>query len=92
MGWRQPWIVGALAPLTTPGHHIFYRGLRGRDIDLEQVERAWQGITDDRLQEYQDSVPHQWSADAVVADAISLIRDVRDHIDGALVEVRRVLT
>ena len=22
LGWQQPWILGALAPLATPGHHI----------------------------------------------------------------------
>jgi hypothetical protein len=90
-GWRPPWVQGGLAPLASPGHHIFYAGLRGLQLDLGPVELAWTGITDARLQEYRNSVPHQWAASAAVDDAINLIRDIRGNIQAALTEVRRVL-
>lgn len=92
VGWQQPWLVGALAPLATPGRHIFYAGLKGRALDYAPVQQAWASITDAHLQAYRDSVPHQWGADAAVDDAVGLIRDVRGNITAALVEVRRVLT
>lgn len=92
LNWQQPWIVGALAPLATPGHHIFYSGLKDRELDFAPIETAWLTITDARLAEYRDSVPTQWSANAAVEDAIDLIKDVRDNITGALTEVKRVLS
>jgi hypothetical protein len=91
-GWQQPWEVGALAPLTTPGHHIFYAGLKGENLNFAPIEQAWRGVSDARLQEYRNSVPHQWAAAAAVDHAISLIQGVRDNITVALAEVRRVLT
>jgi hypothetical protein len=90
-GWQQPWVQGSLAPLTTSGHHIFYAGLKGRGLDFAPIEQAWSGISEERLREYKNSVPQQWAADAAVDDAISLIRDVRDHIQTALAEVERIL-
>lgn len=91
-GWQQPWKMGALASLTTPGHHIFYAGLKGENLNFAPIEQTWLGISDARLQEYRDSVPHQWAADVAVGDAISLIQGVRNNITAALAEVRRVLT
>lgn len=90
-GWREPWIMGALAPLATPGHHIFYAGLKGRNLDTTPIEKTWGSITDVKLQEYRNCVPQAWAADAVVNDAIDLIRGVRDNIAAALAEVRRIL-
>lgn len=92
IGWQQPWQVGALAALATPGHHIFYAGLKGRNIDMVPIEQAWSRIDDARLQDYRDCVPLAWAAAAAVGDAIDLIRGVRDNIAAALAEVRRVLT
>ena len=92
IGWQQPWKVGALAPLATPGHHIFFAGLKGRGIDTTPVEQAWSGITDAHLQGYRSSVPQAWAAGAAVDDAINLIQGVRANIAAALAEVRRVLT
>jgi HipA-like kinase len=91
IGWQQPWIPGALAPLTTPGHHIFYAGLKGRAIDTAPIEQSWNNITDAKLHEYRGSVPQAWAADTAITDAIDLIRSVRDNIAVSLAEVRRVL-
>ena len=92
LSWQPPWKVGALAALATPGHHIFYAGLKGRVLDLAPIEQAWTGISNTRLQEYVSNIPHQWAAaTAAAADAISLIQGVRDNIAAALAEVRRVL-
>jgi len=93
VGWQQPWKLGALASMASPGNHIFLPGLKGRMLDLAPVERAWSDISDVRLVEYQDAVPSAWStAHSAVEDALNLIRGVRDNIVAALAEVRRVLS
>jgi len=91
--WQEPWKVGALAPFASPGRHIFHAKLKGQALDMAPVHAAWAALSDDRLARYKGSVPAAWS-DAVTAvdDAISLIQGVRDNLDDALAEVRRVLT
>jgi hypothetical protein len=90
--WRKPWKLGALAPFASPGRHIFYAKLKGWELDTAPVRGALAGLSDDHLARYKGSVPAAWSnAGAAVEDATSLIRSVREHIDDALAEVRRVL-
>ena len=90
--WREPWEVGALAPFASPGRHIFHAKLKGQVLDMEPVRAAWAALSDDRLASYKGSVPAAWNtAEAGVDDAINLIQGVRDHIDDALAEVRRIL-
>jgi hypothetical protein len=90
--WREPWNVGALAPFASPGRHIFHAKLKGQALDTAPVRAAWAALSDDRLAGYKSSVPAAWSnAETAVDDAIDLIQGVRDHIDDALAEVRRVL-
>jgi hypothetical protein len=91
--WREPWTVGGLAPFASPGAHIFYAQLKGRALDTPPVRAAWAALSDERLAGYKDSVPAAWAnAAEAVDDAVSLIQGVRDHIDDALAEVRRVLS
>lgn len=91
IGYRQPWTLGGLAPLASPGQHIFYAGLKGRQLELAPIRQGWSAISDERLQQYRSCVPHQWAAAEAVDDAISLIQGVRDNIDAAIAEVGRVL-
>jgi hypothetical protein len=91
--WREPWKVGSLAPMATSGAHIFHSKLKGQTVDLAPVRAAWAALSDADLARYKGAVPTAWSsAAATVDEAISLIQGVRDHIDDALAEVRRVLT
>jgi hypothetical protein len=91
--WREPWRVGALATMASPGNHIFHKGLQGQDVDLAPIRQAWLNLDDDRLAAYKCSMPAMWAAAlSAVDDAINLIKGVRDNIDDALAEVRRVLT
>jgi hypothetical protein len=91
IGQKQPWQLGGLAPLATPGQHIFYAGLKGQDLDLDPVQRSWSAVTDDRLDEYKMSIPQQWIAGTALDDAVSLIQGVRGNIAAAIAEVGRVL-
>lgn len=91
--WREPWKVGSLAAFASPGKHIFHKGLLGQGVDLAPVRQAWAALDDGRLAGYKNAIPAAWAtALPAVDDAISLIQGVRDHIDDALAEVRRVLT
>jgi hypothetical protein len=91
--WQEPWKLSALAPFASPGRHIFYAQLKGQEFDMAPVRAAWAALSDDRLARYKGSVPAAWSnAGAAADDATSLIQGVRDHIDDALAEVRRILT
>jgi hypothetical protein len=93
IGWKEPWKIGSLPSMATPGNHIFFDGLKGRTFDLALIEKAWRGLSDVHLQAYRDAIPVQWlSAKRAVEDAVSLIQGVRDNLTGALVEVRGVLT
>jgi hypothetical protein len=93
IGWKEPWKLDALAAFATPGRHIFHAKLKGQAIDLDPIRAAWSALSDARLDEYKSAVPASWAAAMpAVDDAISLIQGVRDNIDGALAEVRRVLT
>lgn len=68
-----------------------YRPVLG--VDLAPVRQAWAALDDGRLAGYKNAIPAAWAtALPAVDDAISLIQGVRDHIDDALAEVRRVLT
>lgn len=93
LGWRAPWVDGGLSSLEFPGMHIFRSGLRGRMIDFDPIRQAWLSVTELSIQNYGSAVPASWmpAASAAVDEALQLIRNVRDHIDGCLTEVGRVL-
>lgn len=78
--------------MANPGDHIFYHGLKGAPLDFEPIRVAWASIDDDRLEAYRQAVPDRWGSDKPVDDALDLIRGVRDHIEDALAELRRVLS
>jgi len=95
IGWRPPWTPGAMQSLTMPpGLHIFYFGLRKQSLDFTPVRAAWSALPDGRIDDYAATLPSAWggAASQAAADAICLIKDARDHIDGCLAEVQRVLT
>lgn len=93
ISWRPPWQPGALNGLKTNGQHIFRAGLVGRMPDFWGIRAKWAGLSDVRLQAYEQAVPPEWAAAAAsVQAALKLIRDARDNIDGCTNEIKRVLT
>ena len=93
LGWKPPWELGGLSVIGMPGSHAFYAGLRHRQIDYAPIRAAWAGLSDAGLASYEGAVPDEWAQEAgqTVRDAIELVRDARDRIDGCLAEVQRVL-
>ena len=92
IGWQPPWVIGSLEFLRQPGSHLFSEQLRGKALNLDRFAGAWLAISDARLEEYRAAMPREWnSAAGQVDQALRHIAEVRDNIDPALNEVRRVL-
>lgn len=92
IGWQPPWKAGSLEALRRPGCHLFSEQLRGKALNLDRLAGAWLAISDARLDAYRTAIPQAWnSAVAQVDQALRHIAQVRDNIDQALNEVRRVL-
>ena len=93
IGWRPPWILGGLQSIAQPGAHVLLPTVRRSPPDWAPVRTAWAGLADARLEAYRTALPMEWgAARPLVDDACSLIVDLRDHIDGCLAELQRVLT
>ena len=92
IGWRPPWETGALESIRQTGRHLFSEQLRGKPLNLDRFAGAWLSITEERLVAYRAALPVAWSAAEASADgALKHIAQVRDNIELALQEVRRVL-
>lgn len=92
IGWRPPWEIGALESIRQTGRHLFSEQLRGKPLNLDRFAGAWFAISDERLAAYRAALPKAWSAAEAITDgALKHIADVRDNIELALQEVRRVL-
>lgn len=95
IGWRPPWTPGAMQSLSMPPSiHIFYSGLRKQSLDFTPIRAAWSALPDGRIDAYAAALPSAWGGAACQAavDAIRLIKEARDNIEGCLAEVQRVLT
>jgi hypothetical protein len=92
LSWKAPWLLGGLKHLETSGNHIFRTQLRGRVIDFGVIQARWRSLSDARISAYGGSVAAEWAVSASAVDgALALIRDARDHIDGCVTEIKRVL-
>ena len=91
IGWRPPWVVGGLNALETPGYHIFRPGLRRATIDFDPIEAAWTQVSNQMVADFEAAVPAEWGGAAAATEATQLIRDARDHIQGCIAELKRVL-
>lgn len=92
IGWQPPWEIGALESIRQTGRHLFSEQLRGKPLNLYRFTGAWLAIDDERLAAYRAALPEAWSVAEASADgALKHIADVRDNIELALKEVRRVL-
>lgn len=92
LGWRAPWLDGGLEHFRTAGAHIFFKGLKGTEIDYGPLQAAWSALSNQRLDEYVESVPAEWpDVEEDLQSAIDLIRQSRDRIDDCIAEMRRVL-
>lgn len=93
LNWQPPWGLGGMDAIGVPGAHIFFRALRGVEIDFGPISDAWQGLSDQRIDSYVTSIPQAWYDGLQdVRDALELIKQARDQVDDCIAEIRRVLT
>lgn len=90
--WKPPWQLGGLQGLVNPSTHIFRDKLRRAVLNFDPIRIAWTALSDGQIEGYASALPVEWgSAAADVTAAIRLIKDARNHIDGCLNEIKRVL-
>lgn len=93
LGLKMPWEMGALESVRMNKTHLFLEGLKGKEFDLERFAGAWQAITDERLLQYRAALPPEWAgADRTTDATLGYLAQVRNNIEPALAEVRRVLS
>lgn len=93
IGWRPPWEAGGLDMIKGANRHVFFADLQGKSFDFNRLMGAWQAVSDARLHEYRQALPPAWGGGSEVADQIlGYVAQVRENIEPALAEVRRVLS
>lgn len=58
--------------------HVFYRELKGQEIDLARFQGAFEAISDGDLAAIFDQIPREWNNDSIPKISNQL-RSVRDH-------------
>ena len=83
----QPWILEAELYLKD---HIFYHGLKGKAIELDDFCERLSALSDAVLQGFRDEVPQEW-----IHSCLDLIeghlKSVRAHTEEFSVQVKRSL-
>jgi hypothetical protein len=93
IGWQPPWKVVALEYIKQTRCHLFFEQLCGKAVNFDRFAGAWLAITDERLAAYRAALPDAWNSARQHADqALMYIGQVRDNIEAALQEVRRVIS
>ncbi|MDH5644206.1 MAG: hypothetical protein OEY63_08395 [Gemmatimonadota bacterium] len=93
LGWQPPWEVGSLESYKQTRRHLFSEQLCGKMVNFDRFAGAWLAVTNERLAAYRTALPDAWNAAGQHAnEALLYIGRVRDNIEAALQEVRRVLS
>jgi hypothetical protein len=92
-GWQPPWRIGSLESFKQTRRHLFSEQLSGKAVNFDRFAGAWLAVTDERLAAYRAALPDEWNSAGQHADqALLYIGQVRDNIEAALQEVRRVIS
>ncbi len=75
LGLRNP---GTLSINQPSNEHVFYRELKGQEIDLARFQGALEALSDDDLAGMFDQIPREWNNDKITKMSSDL-RSVRDH-------------
>jgi hypothetical protein len=93
IGWQPPWQIGSLEYKKQTRDHLFFEQLCGKPVNFDRFAGAWLAVTDERLAAYRAALPDEWNSAGQHADqALLYIGQVRDNIEAALQEVRRVIS
>lgn len=92
VGWKPPWETGSLQFFKQAPRHLFSAQLCGKEVSFDRFAGAWLAVTNERLEAYRAALPDEWDSASQYADqALRYIGQVRDNIEAALQEVRRVI-
>ena len=90
--WKPPWEAGGLANIAQPDQHVFYKAIKSQSIDFSRLIGAWEAISDDRLAQYQAALPAEWNgASDMIRKVLGFVRQLRDNIRPAMMEMQKVL-
>jgi hypothetical protein len=90
--WKPPWEAGGLDNIAQPDRHVFFTAIKGQALDFSRLIGAWEAISDDRLAQYRAALPVEWNgASDTIEKVLSFVRDLRDNIQPAMMEVQKVL-
>ena len=93
VGWQPPWENSSLESLKRTRRHLFSDQLCGKAVNFDRFAGAWLAVTNERLETYRAALPDVWNAAKQDADhALMYIGEVRDNIEAALQEVKRVIS
>lgn len=93
VGWQPPWEISSLDSFKQTRRHLFSEQLCGKAVNFDRFAGAWLTITNERLAAYRAALPDAWNAASQHADqALMYIGQVRDNIEAAPQEVRRVIS
>lgn len=89
--WKAPWTNGAVQGLDD---HPLYALSKGSVLgDFSDFEKKFREITDDKLTAYGQAIPKEWFEQIdTLSKAINYIRDIRQNISPAMVEITRALS
>lgn len=85
--WQHGYMIGQ-----NYREHIFYKALKGKSqhICIIEFEKNFKKISNERLEEYKNALPHEWLHNNMVKvdNLISFLKSLRDNIDQAINVIR----
>lgn len=94
IGAKERWTIGGLDHLRTAKTHLFINQLQQskETIDFTSFKNRWKKLSDERLKQYIQALPSEWSSE--LGNAEKIIRKltlIRDNIEGCISELQRIL-
>lgn len=75
--------------------HVFFDSLKSKYCDFTELKDSFMKLSNNRIDEYFLALPDEWKetemSELAVKNALTHIRDIRDNIEPALQEIKRVL-
>jgi len=82
-----PWNLERLEFLE---QHVFFRGLKGKPIDLDRFAQTLGALSDAKIASMEAEIPEEWKNENLPR-VLSHVREVRDHVQDFIDQVARRL-
>ena len=87
MPQAEPWKISKLKFISG---HLFYRQLKGQDLNFDRFTGALESITEENIKTITGTVPDSWQTDILTKIENHILEIVR-HKDDFIDEIRRIL-